>query len=116
MFRTTFFSVQCQGPNELIQQIQEMIHESKQIRVDIARVQAQLKRVNQQINKNNVDPNPPVLVEFMESALESQQTYLMRELFRQHANFVGLGALVPDDEFIASSGSTVADRAVAYDG
>lgn len=63
-----------------------------------------------------IDPNTPVLAEFMEACLDDQTYYLLREIFEEYAKLVGMTALSEDDAFAVSTYTTVADLAIMQAG
>lgn len=105
---------QCHARNKLITQLHEAIHNSEKIGADIVKLEAQVKRINRKKNESNIDPKEPLLVEFMESALFDQKTYLMRVLWMQHAKLVGIGALPLSYAFVASSSGTVVQLSAVH--
>lgn len=106
--------VQCQKRNAVITQVHETRTASEQIQAETTRLEAQVTRINKQINKNNIDPNTPMLVEFMESAVDDQLTFLMKELFKEHSKLVDITALSDNNAFVVSSVTTVATLAAMH--
>lgn len=107
-------SRQCQDRNASIIDYQETLLEREKIGVEVKRLTAQLTRVNEQVAKNNIDPSTPVLAEFMESALEEQKFFLMRELYKEHVKMMSIDALPELSVFQVYSGSMVADLSAMH--